>query len=314
MKNENASIRAVLCSRLCAQSCRPLEPSEWNRLASMLGAKKLQPKDIPDFSDDEMSEYFGYGEEQIERVKRLLDRAGSLAFEFDRLFGMGIGILTRADKEYPRALRVKLKGICPPLLYFAGDLSLLEGKTIGFVGSRAVGEEDIAFEKDVVEKVNRRGYGVVSGGAKGADSAAREASISNGSFCIEYIPDTLSRRVKKKDFNSAIRDDKLLLLSAAIPDASFSAGMAMQRNKFIYAQSSATVVIRSDYNKGGTWGGASEALKKGYCTVFCRSQASYPGNMALIKLGAVPINESWNGDINYTGGFKPDEGVQLTIF
>jgi len=314
MINENASMIAVLCSRLCAENCRPLEPSEWSMLAGIMRDQKILPKDIPDFSDNDMRECFGYGEEETDRIKRLLDRAGSLAFELDRLSCMGIGIITCADKEYPETLKNKLKSSCPPLFYYAGDLSLLEGKTVGFAGSREVGEEDIAFAKMAVEKVNRRGYGVVSGGAKGTDSAAREASISNGSFCIEYISDTMTRRIRKRDINSAIREDKLLMLSYANPDAGFSAGLAMQRNKFIYAQSSTTVVVRSDYNKGGTWSGASEALKKGYCPVLCRSRPQYPGNMGLIRLGAVPINESWDGDINNTGGFKPDEGEQLTIF
>lgn len=312
--NENASMIVVLCSHLCADGCRPLEPSEWTKLVDTLIAQKLQPKDIPDFSDDDMKRYFGYGASEIERIKRLLDRAGSLGFELEKLSAMGIKVITRADKGYPKALKAKLKGSCPPLFYFAGELALLDQKTVGFVGSRTIGDEDTAFTEKTVGKINQRGFGVVSGGAKGIDSISSATSLSNGSFCIEYISDSFVRKIKKKEVISAIQDKRLLLMSIAKPDAGFNAGMAMQRNKYIYAQSEATVVVKSDYNKGGTWSGANEALKKGFCPVLCRDHKQYPGNAGLIKLGAVPIDENWNGDVNNISDLVSNKGEQISIF
>lgn len=312
--NENASMIVVLCSHICAENCRPLEPSEWTKLADAMIAQNLLPKDIPDFSDEAMKRYFGYEASEIERIKKLLDRAGSLSFELEKLSAMGIKVITRADKGYPKALKATLKGSCPPLFYFAGELSLLDQKTVGFVGSRTIGDQDTSFTEKTVGKINQRGFGVVSGGAKGIDSTASAASLSNGSFCIEYLADSLVRKIKKKEVISAIQDKRLLLMSMAKPDAGFNAGMAMQRNKYIYAQSEATVVVKSDYNKGGTWSGANEALKKGFCPVLCRDHKQYPGNVGLIKLGAVPIDESWDGDVDNIGGLGSNGGEQLSIF
>ena len=107
--NENASIIVALCSYLCADSRRPLEPSEWTRLADMMISRGIQPKDIPDLSDENIKQYFGYSETDIDRIKRLLDRSGSLSFELEKLSSMGIKIITRADKGYPKALKAKLK-------------------------------------------------------------------------------------------------------------------------------------------------------------------------------------------------------------
>ncbi len=312
--NDNASMIVVLCSHLCADNCRPLEPSEWTKLADTMIAQKLQPKDIPNFSDDDMKHYFGYGINETERIKKLLDRAGSLSFELEKLSSMGIKIITRADKSYPKVLKTKLKGGCPPLFYFAGELTLLNRRIVGFVGSRTVGDEDTDFTEKTVEKINKRGFGVVSGGAKGVDCIASAASLSNGSFCIEYISDSFVRKIKKKDVISAIQDKKLLLMSIAKPDAGFNAGMAMQRNKYIYAQSEATVVVKSDYNKGGTWNGANEALKKEYCPILCRNRKQYQGNIELIKLGAVPIDGNWDGDVNNIDSLISAAGEQLSIF
>ena len=79
------------------------------------------------------------------------------------------------------------------------------------------------------------GCAVVSGGAKGIDTAAALASIRNGNCCIEYLSDSLTKKIKNKDTICAIRNKQLLILSVAKPDAGFNTGIAMMRNKYIYA-------------------------------------------------------------------------------
>ena len=98
-------------------------------------------------------------------------------------------------------------------------------------------------------------------------------------------------------------------------DAGFNAGFAMQRNKFIYAQSKGTIVVKSDYDKGGTWSGATEALRNGYCPVFCRNNQKSLGNKKLIELGAIAIDENWDGklDVPVTKKKDPKED-QLSLF
>ncbi|MCM1166587.1 MAG: DNA-processing protein DprA [Lachnospiraceae bacterium] len=313
MKNKNASMIAVLCSYLCAKDCRPFEPSEWTRIADALRKADRAPDDIPDMSDDDMKQYLGFGESEIERVKRLLDRSAAIAFKLADLSSSGIKVVTRADDGYPKALKKKLRGACPPLFYCSGDLSLLRKNAVGYVGSRSVNDSDMEFTKKTVAKTVAHGYGAVSGGARGTDSTACAAALENGSFCIEFVADSLERRIRKREVINAIQEKRLLLISLAVPDAGFNVGMAMTRNKFIYAQSKAAVVVKSDYNKGGTWSGACEALKKKLCTVFCRDCRSYAGNTELIKLGAVPIDDTWDGDV---GVFSDDSrfGEQLTFF
>lgn len=311
--NNNSSVIAVLCSHLCADNCRPFEQSEWSKLAKTLREHDLEPKDIPDLSDDDYKGFLGYGKDEIERIKRLLDRAGSLGFELEKLSSFGINVITRADKDYPRQLKTKLRG-GPPMFYYAGELELLNRRTVGFVGSRTVGEDDTSFTDKTVGKIVSRGFGVVSGGAKGIDSASAAASLSKGGFCIEYIADSFLRRLKKSEVISGIQENKLLIMSMAKPDAGFNVGMAMQRNKFIYAQSVTTVVVKSDYNKGGTWSGATEALNMRYCPVLCRNRSQYPGNVALIRLGAIPIDDNWDGDVDNIGSSVPDIGEQLSLF
>ena len=79
-------------------------------------------------------------------------------------------------------------------------------------------------------------------------------------------------------------------MSAVNPDAKFSVYSAMDRNKYIYALSQYTVAVSSSLNKGGTWTGALENIKKNWVPLFIRDGEKVPqGNKKLIELGGKPI-------------------------
>ena len=78
---------------------------------------------------------------------------------------------------------------------------------------------------------------------------------------------------------------RLVLVSPFYPEASFNAGNAMGRNKYIYALANQALVIDSALESGGTWDGAVEALKKQWCPVYVRSPGEGAGNAALIEKG-----------------------------
>ena len=54
------------------------------------------------------------------------------------------------------------------------------------------------------------------------------------------------KRMKNPALLEAIQNGQLLLLSFVNPDAGFFTGNLMARNKFIYAQSVGTVIVRSE--------------------------------------------------------------------
>jgi len=67
----------------------------------------------------------------------------------------------------------------------------------------------------------------------------------------------------------------------------------MGRNKLVYALADYALVIASDAGKGGTWAGATEALKAKWVPVFVLDGADVPeGNRQLINKGALPFPDS----------------------
>lgn len=65
-------------------------------------------------------------------------------------------------------------------------------------------DEDIRFTEEIVKKTTANGYGVVSGGAKGIDIASEEAIIRLGGAAIEYLSDSMFRKIKKSETVRAI--------------------------------------------------------------------------------------------------------------
>ena len=82
---------------------------------------------------------------------------------------------------------------------------------------------------------------------------------------------------------NAIINDKLLLISAVNPDVGFTVANAMSRNKYIYTLSDSAFVISSDYNKGGTWSGATENIRNNWVKTFVWDNKLIKGNIELIK-------------------------------
>ena len=314
--NDNSAILFALCSHIEEDDrINPLEPREWSGLAKKLMERQLEPKALLQLSSQEIRDALELDDAAFERLQRLLNREASLAFALNRLGDAGIFVVTRADAQYPKRLKNALGNTCPPLFYYAGELSLLDLAAVGYAGSCSVSEEDLRFTRNTVEKTVQHGFIVVSGGAKGVDSAAETAALELGSAAVSFLSDSMTRKIKAPQNLKALQNQKMLLLSAVNPDAGFHAGTAMMRNRYIYIQSQATIVVKSDYNKGGTWSGAVESMKHQWAPVFCRSLPKTPGNQALIEQGAVPVDDRWDGDVNkLVSSWNASQPEQLRMF
>ena len=119
---------------------------------------------------------------------------------------------------------------------------------------------------------------------------------------VEFPAYPLLQRMKKPEFARHLQGGHLLLASPVAPHTNFSSNLATIRNRMIYAHATATVVVRATHRRGGTWSGATDALKRNLCPILCRDYP-YEGNRALIQSGAIPIPENWDG-ILPTGAAK----------
>lgn len=103
--------------------------------------------------------------------------------ELEEIDNAGAIIITYKDSFYPELLR--FTDTFPLVLTCKGNIRLLENKRkVSIVGSRNTSINNFNFTKRIAKEVSSYGYTVVSGLAKGIDSAAHIGSIENGTIAV----------------------------------------------------------------------------------------------------------------------------------
>ena len=272
----------------------PLTLREWNSLARKIHDSEIKhPGALIGMSAQEVAKYLEVAAIEAERIAQLVARGGAIALELEQLASSGIWCVTRVDDSYPSRLKNSLKHQAPPVLFGAGDWSISGRPAIGIVGSRNIDESGTNFARRLGEVCARSSVAVVSGGARGTDRIAMQGALDAGGYAIGILADSLIRTIRQPDVREFITDGRSVLLTPYRPDNGFSVGAAMGRNKLIYGAADYSVIVSSDYQKGGTWAGAVEALAAGWCPLFVRSgENAGPGNHELLNKGARPISDS----------------------
>jgi len=295
--SDDGQVLLLLCSSLALPATAkeadlsPLKLSEWNELERKIRGSALKtPAALHGRSADELAKTLTLPADEAERILRLFEFAGQLSVELQSLFEGGLWAVTRADELYPAQLRDTLKHQAPSVLFGAGNIRLLQRRGVAVVGSRNLDEAGAAFAREVGAKAVASKLPVVSGGARGTDRIAMQAALEAGGIAFGALADSLDRTARQADVREFISDGKLVLLTPYAPTAGFSVGAAMGRNKLIYGLAKFAVVVSSDHQTGGTWAGAVEALKAGWCPVSVRDGEGVPrGNKELLKLGAIAL-------------------------
>jgi predicted Rossmann fold nucleotide-binding protein DprA/Smf involved in DNA uptake len=278
----------LLCTDLALKrigdETRPFTVLQWFKLAEKLVQNGFTPSKLFDVSKPDVKDKLFLSGGDIERIERLLSRAGQFGVELSALNEKGIFTLTRSDSEYPLALKMKLKKYAPPVLYYAGNLRLLSNKGVAVVGSRNIDQAGIEFTQDLSKRCTNDGLNVISGGARGVDSIAEKVANNEEGTTVIFLADSLEKKIRNSDTRNAIIRKQSVILSSYRPDMPFQTYVAMERNKYIYSLSDFSVVVSSDYKKGGTWAGAIENLKRNYAPLFVRSSSdNTKGNAALLR-------------------------------
>ncbi len=303
----------------------PLTLGEYNSLASWLREENMLPQDLLNPHFINRLPQSKINKLDSDRLVALLQRGGLLALTVEKWFNQGLWIISRADNNYPERLKQQLKNLAPPILYGIGNQDLLFKGGLAVVGSRHVAQEGLEYTYRVVETCAEQNIQVISGGAKGVDQASMLGTLKAGGTVVGVLANNLLKASVNGKYRPSIKEGNLTLISAVDPNASFNAGNAMGRNKYIYALADYGLVISSDYNSGGTWAGATEALNKiKEIPILIRTQGTLPkGNQALLKKGAIPFPEPpWNHPLKELIETKildyksrgTDKNTQLNLF
>lgn len=113
----------------------------------------------------------------------VLDRARA---DRDRFARFGVRFVCVKDPEFPAALREIYR---PPFgLYVRGSLSDPARPAVAIVGTRVPSASGVQAARILAEELARAGVWVVSGLARGIDSAAHRGAISGGGRTLAILP------------------------------------------------------------------------------------------------------------------------------
>ena len=169
--------------------------------------------------------------------------------EYNLIQHKGIVVLTAVDENFPGSLKDFEDS--PVVLYVKGEVDCLDDISVALVGSRAASYYGCKSAKTFAKAFTRAGMMVVSGLARGIDTAAHQGSLEAGGKTVAIIGCGFNYMYPKENYSLM---EKISQNGAVVSE--FACGMPPLRqnfpwrNRIISALSLATVVIEAG-NKSG---------------------------------------------------------------
>jgi DNA protecting protein DprA len=210
----------------------------------------------------------------------------------DRLRDRGIQCLVAPleEVELPDFSRASL----PPVLFVLGPSDLAHAPGIGFSGSRSASQRGLDVAADISEQVVRRGFNVISGGAKGVDLVAHRTALAQGGTTTVVLAEGILQYRMRQELREVFDPQRTIIVSEFFPDDRWLAGRAMQRNRTICSLSRALVLIEAR-SKGGTFAAGEAALDLGvplFTADYTAHHEGNDGNQILLERGAHRLLQS----------------------
>jgi len=214
----------------------------------------------------------------------------SLEKIWERMQAQQIICLTWEDDSYPRLLKEIDQP--PPVLYLRGELSPEDDWSVAIVGTRRMTVYGRQVAEDIASLLARNGVTVVSGLARGVDSAAHQAAIKAGGRTLAVLGNGVDQVYPPEHRHLAEEIiSRGALISDYPPGTHPDSANFPPRNRIISGLSQAVVVVEAGITSGALIT-ASFAADQG------RDVFAVPGNILapqskgtnrLIQNGAHPL-------------------------
>jgi DNA processing protein len=228
--------------------------------------------------------------EQATLIPQLADGLAGYDAEARELLAAGISIYWSFDPDYPALLHQLPHP--PPVVCVAGHLMPLDDLAISVVGTRSPTREGSDLAGRLAGAIVSEGFTVVSGLARGIDTAAHQGALARDGRTIAVLGSGI--RVVTPPENEELAQQiqrQGALLSELPPSAPPSVPSLMARNRLTSLLGRATIVVEAGLS-GGSLTTAQNARQQG--RLVCAVQWPTPrpeteGTRQLLAEGARPI-------------------------
>lgn len=237
-------------------------------------------------SRHELERVAGIGPEVAEAIASW-EKTADLAGELKRIKDYGCEILVPADEMYPRLLREIYD---PPIvLYVKGRLSTKDKNAVALVGSRLTTPYGMEMGRKLAYQLGYVGVTVVSGGARGIDTAVHQGALSAKGRTVAVLGTGINLVFPPEN---ADLFERIAASGAIITQFPFNRQADKQsfpiRNRIVAGMSMGTVVVEANLTSGAL-------ITANFATDYGRQVFAVPGRIDsprskgchdLIKKGA----------------------------
>ncbi|MGP1281530.1 MAG: DNA-processing protein DprA [Parasphingopyxis sp.] len=200
---------------------------------------------------------FGTAEAALEAIPDLARRGGGRApkladpraieAEMAEVERLGARYIFVHERPYPAAL-AQIQ-TAPPALIVRGDLALLDKPLIAMVGARNASAAARRFARELAFRLGGEGYVVVSGLARGIDTAAHTGSLDSGTIAVIAGGIDVFYPPENEDLQLDIAE-RGLLIAEQPPGSEPKARHFPYRNRIIAGLGMGTIVVEAAPRSG----------------------------------------------------------------
>lgn len=215
------------------------------------------------------------------------EKAVDLAGELKRIEDFGCRVITQLDEEYPESLREIYDP--PVVLYVKGRMEPRDRQAVAMVGSRQTTHYGIETARKLAWQLAASGVTVVSGGARGIDTATHQGALAAKGRTIAVLGTGIN--IVFPPENSELFE-RIAATGAVITQFPFNRPADKQsfpiRNRIVAGMTLGTVVVEANLTSGAL-------ITAGLATEYGRQVFAVPGRVDsprskgchdLIKTGA----------------------------
>jgi DNA processing protein len=228
----------------------------------------------------------GIGEDTADAIADW-EKTVDLAAELKRIADFGCRILTQDDSEYPASLRQIYD---PPIvLYVKGQLTTKDTNAVAIVGTRQTTHYGLEVARKLGYQLAYVGVTVVSGGARGIDTAAHQGALNAQGRTIAVLGTGINLVFPSEN---AELFERIAAHGALLTQFPFNRPADRQsfpiRNRIVAGMTLGTVVVEAHLNSGAL-------ITANFATEYGRQVFAVPGRIDsprskgchdLIKKGA----------------------------
>ena len=236
---------------------------------------------------DELRRIEGIGNEVAEQISNW-QSVVDLGAELKRISDFGARVITQTSPMYPKSLR---EIHSPPIvLYVWGELQERDHHAIGVIGSRRTTHYGTESAKKLSYQLAYAGLTVISGLARGIDTAAHQGALAAKGRTIAVIGSGLSKLYPPENAGLAdkIRSGSGAILSEFSMEIEPDRQTFPMRNRIISGWSQGILIVEAGLNSGALIT-ASQAIEQGRSVYAVPGHINAPsaiGSNRLIQQGA----------------------------